>query len=96
MLAVTFSPRSRATSAADVGLMRPDRVAEGAASGRPIAAISVLATGWDGTLSAMLSKPARARSETPESGRKGTMSVMGPGQNASASRRASALNKPYL
>ena len=45
----TSSPKSAATCTACVGLMRPERLAEGAASGRCVAANSARAIGWSGT-----------------------------------------------
>ena len=48
-MTATASPRSAATWAAVVGLTWPERLALGAASGRPKAASSAWATGWAGT-----------------------------------------------
>ena len=81
-------PKSRATCAAVTGLTRPERLADGAASGRPAAAITASATGCAGTRSATLCKPARAAAQTVALGASGTTRVRGPGQKASASRTA--------
>ena len=52
------------------------------------------ATGCAGTRNASVSRPARARSQTRETGVLGTTRVSGPGQNASASFIASLLKRP--
>ena len=82
-------PSGSSTSAARVGLMRPEALAEGIASGTPAACITARASGWAGTLSPTLSSPAVTREAIPASGRSATTSVSGPGQNAAASRAAS-------
>ena len=81
-----------ATCWALVGLTRPDGLALGATTGRPTASSSRLATGWAGTRSAMVSRPAQARSETGQSGRRFSTMVSGPGQKAAASFSASGVN----
>ena len=48
--------KSSATWAAVTGLIRPERLAEGAASGRPTAEIRASATGWTGTRRAIAVK----------------------------------------
>ena len=66
-----------------VGLIRPDRLALGAAIGSAALAMSAWATGWAGALSAIVSRPALARSAIPQVERLLKTSVKGPGQNAS-------------
>ena len=56
----TTSPRSASTCAAVVGEGRPDRFADGAATGTPAARSSASATGWSGTRTATLGSPAVA------------------------------------
>ena len=58
------------------------------------AASRARATGCAGTRTATLSRPASARSATPQSGRFGSTSVSGPGQNAAASFSAAASKRP--
>ena len=53
----TLSPRSAATWAAVVGLTWPERLALGAATGRPNAASRACATGCAGTRIAIVSRP---------------------------------------
>ena len=88
----TAPPRSSATCRAVVGEMRPKRLALGAAMPRPPraanAASSACATGCDGTRRPTLSWPPVTASSTCAA--RGTISVSGPGQNASASARAPA------
>ena len=86
----TASPSPLRTCAARLGLIRPKRLADGAAS--PVmptgasACISCANTGCDDTRSAMVSCPALAKGGA--SGRRGSTSVSGPGQKAAASRWA--------
>ena len=47
-ISATRSPSSSATCAASVGLTRPERLAEGAAIGRPVARSKACATAWAG------------------------------------------------
>ena len=75
---------SASTSAAVVGLGLPERFAEGAASGTPVARMTASATGWLGIRTDAVSSPAHTESATVLL--RGSMSVSGPGQNASASR----------
>ncbi len=92
---ITMSMRPRrsvSTWAALVGETWPERLAEGATTGPSNALSKACATGCAGTRTAMLSSPASARSATPQSGRFGSTSVSGPGQNAAASRAAAASN----
>ena len=64
------SPKSAYTCAARVGLRRPERLAEGAASGRSAARSSACATGWSGTRMATLSRPALTSSDSFEPARR--------------------------
>jgi len=74
------------TSAAVVGLTRPNRFADGAATPPPKARRSARATGWSGTRSPTVSRPPVTSSGTRADRRR--ITVSGPGQNASASARA--------
>ena len=85
--------RSASTWAALVGETWPERLAEGATTGPSKAASKARATGCAGTRTATLSSPASARSATPQSGRFGSTSVSGPGQNAAASFSAAASKR---
>ena len=82
------SPAS--TCAGDVGLIRPDGLADGAATGPPNAASSARATGCAGTRTATVSSPAVTSGESPAPARSGSTSVSGPGQNASERRSAAS------
>jgi hypothetical protein len=86
----TFVPRSSRTCRAVVGEIRPKRLAEGAAMPRPPACANACsnacATGCDGTRRPTLSWPPVTASDTCDA--RGTMMVSGPGQKASATRRA--------
>ena len=73
--------------AAVVGLTRPERLADGAATGRPTARSSVCATGCAGARTATVSSPALASSDTPPSVRRGSTRVSGPGQKRRAAAR---------
>jgi len=86
--ALAKPPVSSKASANAVGLGRPERLAEGAATGRPKAASTAWASGWSGARTATVSSPARARSHTAAVSVIGATSVSGPGQNASASLTA--------
>ena len=77
---------SAITWAAVVGLGLPDRLADGAASGRPLAVMSARATGCDGIRIATVPSPALTLAGIR--GERGKIMVSGPGQKASASRRA--------
>ena len=85
-------PRSSLTCWAVVGEMRPKRLADGAAMPFPPAAAkassSARATGCDGLRTPTRSCPPVTASDTRAA--RGRISVSGPGQNASASRCASA------
>ncbi len=59
----------------------PDGLADGAASGTPAARISSSASGWSGTRMPTVSSPAVTISLSSASGRRGSTSVSGPGQN---------------
>ena len=89
-ISATRSPRSSATCCAVVGEIRPNRLADGAAMPVPPAASnarsSARATGCDGTRSPTRSCPPVTTSAA--CGVRGRISVIGPGQNASASRHA--------
>ena len=85
--------RSASTCCAVVGETWPERFADGATTGRPNAARMSRATGWPGTRTAMVSRPAVARSATGQSARLGSTSVSGPGQNAAASRSAASSKR---
>ena len=87
-------PSGSSTCAAVVGLIRPERFAEGAASDPSKARSSAWATGCAGTRSPTLSRPAVTIPAIPASSRSGTTSVRGPGQKARASRSASSSNTP--
>ena len=69
-----------------MGLGRPDRLADGAAMGSPLARIMALATGWEGIRTATVSRPAVVASGIR--GSRGRIIVSGPGQNRSANLRA--------
>ncbi len=69
------------TCAAVVGDSRPERLAEGAASGRPAARISSSASGWSGMRMPTVSSPAVTISLRPAPGLRRSTSVSGPGQN---------------
>ena len=85
--------RSASTCCAVVGETWPERLAEGATTGRPKAVRMSRATGWSGTRTAMLSSPAVASSATGQLSAFGSTSVSGPGQNAAASRSAAASKR---
>ena len=84
------SENSSATCAAVVGLTRPKRLALGAATPitpcRPAAFSSACATGCDGQRTPTESWPPAATAAT--SGRRGRISVSGPGQKAAISATA--------
>ena len=85
-------PRSSITCWAVVGETWPERLAEGATTGRPSRLRMPSATGCCGTRTAMLSRPAVASSATGQPARFFSTSVSGPGQNAAASFSAAASN----
>ena len=60
----------------------------GPAIGRSAAVSRANATGWAGTRNATPARPAQARSQVAPPARRGTTSVSGPGQKASARARA--------
>ena len=90
----TAEPSDRFTWAAVVGLMRPDRLALGAAIGRSTSFSSASAMSCWGTRKAMLSNPAEANNDTGQSLRRSTTSVSGPGQNTRAKVSAAFGNIP--
>ena len=71
---------SAKTWAAVVGLVKPERLAEGAAMGALKAFNRAWAMGWLGTRRATVVRPAETRGEIP--GPRGRMRVRGPGQKA--------------
>src|SRR6266508_2470600 len=68
------------------GRFHADRLADGAAMGRPLASISARATGWDGTRAATVSSPPVVMSGTVAA--RGRTKVRGPGQKRAAASRA--------
>lgn len=79
---------SSATAAQVVGLGRPERLADGAATGTAQARRKAWATGCAGHRTPTVSKPAVTSSGTE--GCRGTITVKGPGQKRSIRRRATA------
>ena len=81
--AAIFPSMSRMTCAAVVVEGRPEVFAEGAASGTPLSRMSARAIGCDGRRMPTVSRPHETSSgmQPPL----GTIMVIGPGQNASAS-----------
>ena len=75
-----LSPRSASTCVAIVGLMRPDKLADGAAIGRSASDNRALTFSGAGTRSAIVSRPAVTKREIEDGARNGTTTVMGPGQ----------------
>ncbi len=73
------------------GVRRPERLALGAANGRPKASITSAANPF-GTLIATLARPAVASGWMSLPGLSGSTMVSAPGQKASASFSASGLN----
>ena len=78
-------PNPSSTCCAVVGLIWPERLAEGAATGRSVARSSARAMAWAGTRTARVCNPAPASSATGQLGWRGRTRVRGPGQNAAAS-----------
>ena len=72
-----------------MGLTRPNRLADGAATPPPNARSSASATGWSGTRSATVGSPPVTSSGTRSV--RGSTRVSGPGQNVAASARASGV-----
>ena len=91
----TASPSSSATWIAVVALIRPERLALGAAMGLPAALSKARATGWAGMRMAMLSRPAVTSSEIGVSGRRFSTRVSGPGQKRVASSSARSSNTAW-
>ena len=73
--------------------MRPEGLAEGAAKGPSNARNSAIATGFLGNRIATDGRLAVTSADRPESGRWGSTSVRGPGQNCPAMERA---RSPFL
>ncbi len=86
--ATSVPPSSASTSAAVVGLTRPKRLADGAATGKAHRSSRARATGWSGTRSPTVSRPPVVAGDS--CGARRNTNVSGPGQNASARRRASS------
>ena len=86
-------PRSAATASALVAETRPDELALGAASGRPVAAMSFAAKPT-GMRRPTVSSPAVTSGLTAAPSRSGTTRVSGPGQKASASFRDRGSRTP--
>ena len=80
----TRVPSPRTTCAARVGEIRPNRLAEGAATGMPAARIRASATGWSGTRRPTVGSPAVTIPGMWSRLRR--TSVSGPGQKRAASR----------
>ena len=80
------SPRSARTWSAVVGLTRPKRLADGAASPPPKRSSSSSVSGWAGTRRPTVVRPPVTTSSTRRP--RGTSRVSGPGQQASASTAA--------
>ena len=79
------------------GKPRPERVADGAGTGRPTAPKSSSATGGAGTRTARLSRPALASRDTGQSASRGSTRLKAPGQKRSArraARRSKATSAP--
>ena len=96
MIRSTLSPSDAATCRAVVGLTPPLRLADGAASGNPVRAISSRIAGCAGQRSATVVRPALTAAHSGASVRFGSTSVNGPGQNAAASSRARSSNSASL
>ena len=87
-----MAPASSAnTCRAAVGLTRPERLADGAATGRPNSRSNARAVSCAGTRTATVSSPALASRLTAQPRSRGSTRLSGPGQNAAANRRASAF-----
>ena len=80
------------TCAARVGLILPLALAEGAASGLPVAASKARIARCAGTRTAMVSSPPVTRLAIPEPDRTGSTNVNGPGQYRPANARARSSN----
>jgi len=89
-----LSPRSASTCVANVGLMRPDKLADGAAMGQPTSESRALTFSGAGTRSAIVSRPAVTKREIADGARNGTTTVSGPGQNCFASCSAVSEKAP--
>ncbi len=87
-------PSSSRTCPARVGLMRPERFADGAATGTPASARKARAWVLAGTRRATLSSPDVASVLIGQSGCWSSTSVIGPGQKWSARMRARGVSLP--
>ena len=85
------SANDASTCSARVGEIRPDALADGAASG-PTLQTSACITGCAGQRSAIVSSPAVTSDATGASARRGSTRVSGPGQKDCASACASGEN----
>ena len=90
----TRPPSSLMTCSAWVGLIRPERLALGAAIGRAARANRSCARGCPGTRSAMLSNPAEVSQAIGQSVARLTTILSGPGQKRSATALAAGLKSP--
>ena len=79
-------PRSSTTCCAVVGLTRPNRFADGAATASPVVRSSASVSGWAGARRPTVSRPPVTASGTRAE--RGSSSVSGPGQHAAASTAA--------
>ena len=87
--------RSASTCAAVVGETWPERLADGATTGPPNAARMARATGWSGTRTPMVSRPAVAScGDRTIRDAFGSTSVSGPGQNAPTGARPRRRTAP--
>ena len=91
-----LSPRLCLTCSGKVGLMPPDRLALGAATGTLAASSNCREMGWAGMRNATVSPPALTISDNGQLAVRLTMSDMGPGQNLAANFLALASNSPYF
>mmetsp|Transcript_28355 Transcript_28355/g.90347 ORF Transcript_28355/g.90347 Transcript_28355/m.90347 type:complete len:308 (+) Transcript_28355:141-1064(+) len=87
-------PRSATTCSARVGETWPKRLALGAATGRPAAAMSRRASGWAGTRTP--TKPVPAVTLDGMQGAALAIRVRGPGQKAPASASNTSRSSPWM
>ena len=85
-----------ATCAARVGEIEPLALADGAASGSPVASSNACIARWSGTRIAIVSSPAVTSDAIPAPGRSGSTRVNGPGQKRCASPRATSSNTAMI
>jgi hypothetical protein len=89
--ASTAPPSPSTTWPAAVALIRPEGLAEGAATGRPRPRSTACITGCAGTRMATVGRPAETRGAMPDRSRSGRTSDIAPGQKASASASAAPV-----